>query len=195
MKDLPGSVIVGLLNNKGLEEVQIPHGNNNTGHEVPAIPNMLRYPMRCGPSVQKVLTGHAHPSTSGSQGTTEKREITGIKSPSKIGRDRAHLLSGILKCPKCGDPMYTNKHAWTNKDGTYKEIYYYVCSKARTARGKSCNYKATLMLFPWCPSFVRILFDWLRHKHIGPSTLIFNFGIWFSFYKVHDSIESYHSIN
>ncbi|MDU7336730.1 MAG: hypothetical protein E7L17_01295 [Clostridium sp.] len=30
--------------------------------------------------------------------------------------------------------MYTNKHAWTNKDGTYKEIYYYMCSKARTAR-------------------------------------------------------------
>lgn len=30
------------------------------------------------------------------------------------------------------------------KDGTYKEIYYYVCSKARTARGKSCDYKAML---------------------------------------------------
>ncbi len=74
----------------------------------------------------------------------EKRELTGIKSPSKIGRDRAHLLSGILKCPKCGGPMYTNKHAWTNKDGTYKEIYYYVCSKSRTARGKSCDYKSML---------------------------------------------------
>ena len=74
----------------------------------------------------------------------EKRELTGVKSPSKIGRDRAHLLSGILKCPKCGGPMYTNKHAWTNKDGTYKEIYYYMCSKARTARGKTCDYKAML---------------------------------------------------
>ena len=39
------------------------------------------------------------------------------------------LLSGLLKCPVCGSPMYTNKHAWTNKDGTYKEIYYYVCSR------------------------------------------------------------------
>jgi hypothetical protein len=48
------------------------------------------------------------------------------------------------ECPKCGGPMYTNKHALTNKDGTYKEIYYYVCSKARTARGKSCDYKAML---------------------------------------------------
>ena len=35
----------------------------------------------------------------------EKREITGVKAPSKIGRDRAHLLSGILKCPKCGGPI------------------------------------------------------------------------------------------
>ncbi|WP_350445995.1 zinc ribbon domain-containing protein [Anaeromonas gelatinilytica] len=50
----------------------------------------------------------------------------------------------MLKCPKCHGPMYTNKHAWTNKDGTYKEIYYYVCSKTRTARGKSCDYKAML---------------------------------------------------
>lgn len=74
----------------------------------------------------------------------KKRELTGVKAPSKIGRDRAHLLSGILKCPKCGGPMYTNKHAWTNKDGTYKEVYYYVCSKTRTARGKSCDYKAML---------------------------------------------------
>lgn len=50
----------------------------------------------------------------------EKREITGVKSPSKIGRDRVHLLSGILKCPKCGGPMYTNKHAWTLRlDGLY----------------------------------------------------------------------------
>ena len=40
--------------------------------------------------------------------------------------------------------MYTNKHAWTNKDGTYREIYYYVCSKARAERGKSCDYTATL---------------------------------------------------
>ena len=74
----------------------------------------------------------------------EKRKITGVKSPSKIGRDRVHILSGILKCPKCGGPMYTNKHGWTNKDGTHKEVYYYVCSKSRSARGKSCDYKPML---------------------------------------------------
>lgn len=73
-----------------------------------------------------------------------KRVATGVKPPSKIGKDRAHLLTGILKCPKCGGPMYTNKHAWTNKDGTYKEVYYYVCGKNRLERGKYCDYKASL---------------------------------------------------
>lgn len=73
-----------------------------------------------------------------------KRVATGVKPPSKIGKDRAHLLTGILKCPKCGGPMYTNKHAWTNKDGTYKEVYYYVCGRNRLERGKYCDYKASL---------------------------------------------------
>lgn len=40
--------------------------------------------------------------------------------------------------------MYTNKHAWTNKDGTYKEVYYYACSRNRMVRSKSCDYKAML---------------------------------------------------
>ena len=74
----------------------------------------------------------------------EKRIETGIKQPSRIGKERSHLLTGLLRCPACGGPMYTNKHAWTNKDGTYKEVYYYVCSRNRNVRGKSCTYKAML---------------------------------------------------
>lgn len=73
-----------------------------------------------------------------------KRSATGIKQASKIGRDRAHLLTGVLKCPKCGSPMYTNKHAWTNKDGTYKEVYYYICGRNKQERGHYCDYKASL---------------------------------------------------
>ena len=73
-----------------------------------------------------------------------KRMATGIKQPSKIGRDRAHLLTGILKCPLCGSSMYTNKHAWTNKDGTYKEVYYYICGRNKQERGHHCDYKASL---------------------------------------------------
>ena len=73
-----------------------------------------------------------------------KRDATGVKAVSKVGRDRAHLLTGILKCPVCGSPMYTNKNAWTNKSGVYKEIFYYVCSRRRQPRGQSCSYSAQL---------------------------------------------------
>lgn len=74
----------------------------------------------------------------------EKRKATGVKQPSKVGKDRSHLLTGILKCPKCGGQMYTNKHAWTMKDGTYKEVYYYMCGRNKLERGHYCDYKANL---------------------------------------------------
>ena len=73
-----------------------------------------------------------------------KRTATGIKPPSKTGKDRVHLLTGILRCPKCGGAMYANKHAWTTKDGTYKEVFYYVCGRKRTQNGHFCDYQACL---------------------------------------------------
>ena len=67
------------------------------------------------------------------EGTWEKaqnkREAMGVKSPSRVGRDRIHLLTGLLRCPKCGSPMYCNRHYWQKKDGTDKDIYYYYCSR------------------------------------------------------------------
>ena len=73
-----------------------------------------------------------------------KRLATGIKQPSRIGKERSHLLTGVLKCPLCGSSMYTNKHAWTNKDGTYKEVYYYICGRNKQELGRHCDYKASL---------------------------------------------------
>lgn len=74
----------------------------------------------------------------------EKRQTTGKKFASKYGKDRTHLLTGLLKCPVCGGPMYANRHCWTKKDGTYKEVGYYVCGKNKHDRGKFCEYKADL---------------------------------------------------
>ena len=74
----------------------------------------------------------------------EKRQSTGNKFASKYGKDRTHLLTGLLKCPVCGGPMYANRHCWTKKDGTYKEVGYYVCGKNKHDRGKFCDYKADL---------------------------------------------------
>lgn len=73
-----------------------------------------------------------------------KRIATGIKPQSKIGRDRAHLLTGIIKCPRCGCGMYANKVSWTTKDGTYKEVYYYSCCRNKLQRGHFCDYSASL---------------------------------------------------
>lgn len=61
------------------------------------------------------------------QRAQEKRKETGVKFNSKLGRDRVHLLTGIIKCPKCGSGMCANKVSWTTKDGTYKEVLYYSC--------------------------------------------------------------------
>ena len=74
----------------------------------------------------------------------EKRQATGKKFASKYGKDRTHLLTGLLKCPVCNGPMYSNRHCWTKRDGTYKEVGYYVCGRNKHDRGKFCDYKADL---------------------------------------------------
>ena len=78
------------------------------------------------------------------QAAHEKRLATGIKPQSIVGKERAHLLTGIIKCPKCGCGMYANKVSWTKKDGTYKEIYYYACGRNKLQRGHYCDYSANL---------------------------------------------------
>lgn len=74
----------------------------------------------------------------------EKRIATGNKMASKIGKDRAYLLTGILKCPKCGSPMYANRIRWTKKDGIEKEVMYYSCSRNKLKRDGFCDYNANL---------------------------------------------------
>ena len=69
-----------------------------------------------------------------------KRERTGIKSECKVGRPKTHLLTGILKCPVCGNTMYTNKNSWVNKKTGYKEVFYYICGGAKGERGYHCGY-------------------------------------------------------
>lgn len=70
-----------------------------------------------------------------------KRKLTGIKPESTVGRDRIHLLTGILKCPVCGAGMYTNRNTWTSKSTGYHEAYYYVCKNVRIETGHKCEYK------------------------------------------------------
>lgn len=92
----------------------------------------------------------------------EKRSITGFKSPSRVGRERIHLLTGLLKCPKCGSPMYCNRHSWQKKDGTYKDVYYYYCGHNGNPRGYVCNYKAKLRTTDIEPYVVEAIKELIR---------------------------------
>ena len=54
---------------------------------------------------------------------------------------RTHLLSGIVKCPICGDGMFGNKSIKYKKDETkYKDFYYYGCKHRLMNRGHKCTY-------------------------------------------------------
>ncbi|MEE0199092.1 MAG: recombinase family protein [Muricomes sp.] len=57
-----------------------------------------------------------------------------------ISQSRAHLLSGIARCPQCGSAMNVDCNQWTNKDGTFRETFTYVCSHYKRALGtKQCR--------------------------------------------------------
>lgn len=65
------------------------------------------------------------------------RGKSGKKGNHNIGQYNAHLLSGIVKCPQCGAPMYIGMTKWTNQDGTERRTESYVCSYATKHRGTS----------------------------------------------------------
>lgn len=67
----------------------------------------------------------------------EIMELRSRKGNHNIGQTRAHLLSGIVRCPQCGAPMYINYSKWENGDGTKRQAESYVCSYAIKHRGTS----------------------------------------------------------
>ena len=97
----------------------------------------------------------------------DKRETTGVKSVSKYGKDRAHLLTGIIKCPKCGSGMYANRVCWTKKDGTYKEVMYYACSRNKQERGRSCDYSANLKKTDIEPLVIEFIKELVKDEHFA----------------------------
>ncbi len=59
-----------------------------------------------------------------------------------VGSQRVHLLSGIVKCPVCGQSMYSNKSIKKKSDGSsYKDYYFYACKNRNATRGHKCNFK------------------------------------------------------
>ena len=62
--------------------------------------------------------------------------------------EHIHLISGIVKCPICGEGMYGNNSIKKNKDGTqYKNFYCYGCKHRKMNRGHKCEYKSHCIYF------------------------------------------------
>ena len=72
----------------------------------------------------------------------EKRKETGVKQEKTHSLEHEHILSGILKCPVCGNGMYANVSRKKRKDGSrYRDFYYYSCKHRRFVDGHKCDYK------------------------------------------------------
>ena len=74
----------------------------------------------------------------------EKSKRTAVKREKTHSLDHEHVLSGILKCPVCGAPMYGAPGRKKRKDGNYYENsmnkFYYVCKHRRTVDGQQCTF-------------------------------------------------------
>lgn len=71
-----------------------------------------------------------------------KRQKTGVRSEKIYNQEHQNILSGILRCPVCGAPMYGNVNRKKKKDGTlYKDYYYYQCKHRTKINGHTCGYR------------------------------------------------------
>lgn len=75
----------------------------------------------------------------------EKRKC--LKRPAKIwDKERESLLTGIIKCPICGDGMISVVSRSKNKNygGMYKTVYGYKCQHTSIQGNKICTYRKQL---------------------------------------------------
>lgn len=63
--------------------------------------------------------------------------------------------------------MYTNKHAWTNIDGKYKEIYYYVCGRNGLEQVHYCDYKTSLRKTDIEPLVIEAIRELVNDKYFA----------------------------
>lgn len=75
----------------------------------------------------------------------EKREASSGRQEKVDEPDRVSLLSGLIKCPACGNGLIAskNKHVNKNRGGHYKTIHYYSCQYYRKSAGRTCEFKHT----------------------------------------------------
>ena len=71
-----------------------------------------------------------------------KRQVVAGRPQNHYGPKHIHVLSGIVRCPECGRPMYGNVSQVKKKDGSgkYPPKFYYICKNGRRASGRECTY-------------------------------------------------------
>ncbi len=78
------------------------------------------------------------------QKAAAKRKRTGVWNIKRHSLSHEHKLSGILKCPICGDSMYGNvsrKRKKGESGAYYKDTFYYCCKRRKLVDGKKCSFK------------------------------------------------------
>lgn len=76
----------------------------------------------------------------------KKRKETGVARIKTHSLDHEHKLSGILKCPVCGDSVDGNVNRKRKTVGTeekYYDNFYYCCKHRKLAAGKKCNLESS----------------------------------------------------
>ncbi len=76
-----------------------------------------------------------------------KRSINAYKREKRYSLEHAHILSGIVKCPVCGAPMYGVVNRKKKKDGSgefYSDMWYYLCKNTKTVNGQPCTFRKHL---------------------------------------------------
>lgn len=72
----------------------------------------------------------------------QKRKVTGARSAKTHSLKHEHILSGILRCPNCGSPMYGNVNRKKKTDGSlYKDYFFYACKHRLQVDGHRCDYR------------------------------------------------------
>jgi site-specific DNA recombinase len=72
----------------------------------------------------------------------EKRKTNGFKREKIHDLNHAHILSGLLKCPRCGKSLYGNIAKAHSKDK--KTRYYYYCKNTTGATGHKCTFRLNI---------------------------------------------------
>lgn len=75
----------------------------------------------------------------------EKRKANSQRCKKMDEPDRVSILSGLVKCPVCGNGMIAskNKHLNKNHGGYYKTLHYYSCGHAKKQNGMTCTFRHT----------------------------------------------------